>query len=386
MGQKVKILLTGGGTGGHIQPLVAVVNELNKLAKKRHLDMEYLHVGTGNEMEKKLMATCGVKTVAIRAGKFRRYFSLKNIIDSFNTPIGILQSFMIIRKFKPDIIFGKGGYVSVPAVIAGNTSRIPVVTHDSDLTPGLANKILARYAKTICISFEESRKYFPKRHVVVTGNPINLSILEGNHDHAYKTFKLSSQKPVIFVTGGSSGARRLNEVLLEIIKPLLDKYQVIHQCGVINMDEVKDATLAKFGDVETHEVGEGFHALDKQYCVYPFLTEGMKDAYAVADLVIARAGAANLAEIAALGKPAILIPLPKITSRGEQVSNANAYKKAGAAVVLEQERLTGKKLLYEINAVFKDKDKMSSMSQKVKAFAKIDAAEKVAEEILKLAK
>ncbi len=273
---------------------------------------QILYIGSADGVEKKMVEKIGVlpginmpyKSVA--CGKFRRYFSIENLIDIFKVPVGIFQAYFIIRKFKPAVVFSKGGFVSVPVVIAASRLEVPVIIHESDVRPGLANRICARYADKICVSFEETRKYFQKyaRKIVFTGNPVRKSILTGVAEKGYKFAGLDKHRPVILVMGGSQGAQQINDLVRGGIDELLKKFQIVHIRGRGNLD------------ISLHKKG---------YVQYEFLDEQMKDVYAISELVISRGGANSLAEIAALKKKALIIPLGTTASRGDQIENAQIF-------------------------------------------------------------
>jgi len=300
----MKILLTGGGTGGHLIPLLSVIAEI----KKRDAQAEFLFVGPKSDFNDTLREA-GIEVKIITAGKFRRYFSLQNFSDIFKVLMGIDQAFFYILKFKPDVIFSKGGFASVPAVFAASYTRIPILTHESDTVPGLANKLIGHFAKKIFISFPESRKYFPDKKIIVSGNPIREDILEGDKNRAQRFFGLREDLPIILVFGGSQGAQKINEALFDSLPKLLADFQVIHICGTKNVEEIEK----KMDGLEL--------ANKKRYKVYPYLKDEMKDAFALSDFIISRAGANSLSEIIALDKPSLIIPLPS-AANNHQYHNA----------------------------------------------------------------
>lgn len=248
----------------------------------------------------------GIPYKGVACGKFRRYFSSRNFIDIFKIPVGIFQAQKIMREFKPDVVFSKGGFVSVPVVIAAKLLQVPVILHESDAVPGLANRICARYSKKICISFEESKVYLLKygKRVIFTGNPVRKSILHGNAGEGYKFTGLDKYRPVIFVMGGSQGAWQINDLIRAGIDELLKKFQIVHVRGRGNLD------------ISLHKKG---------YVQYEYLDERLKDVYAMCELVISRGGANSLAEIAILKKRALIIPLSTEASRGDQIDNAKIF-------------------------------------------------------------
>lgn len=362
----MKILLTGGGTGGHVFPILAVINEIKRLSRE---PVNFLWVGSKEGPEKDIAKKLNISYKSICTGKFRRYFSWQNLIDLFKIPVGKIQAFFIIKSFRPDVIFSKGGYVSIPAVLAGWFLRIPILIHESDTFPGLANRFLSRFVKKIAVSFKETEKYFPVKKCVLTGNPIRPEILEGSKERGFRYFGLVYDRPVILVTGGSQGSRKINQVIIEALNKLLKKYQIIHLCGERQISSIK----SQISNIDF-----------KYYKLYPFLpTEQMADALTVADLVVSRAGANILAELAVLGKPSILIPLPTAASN-HQEKNARLFEKNKAAWVIKEKDLTADVLFKEVNWLMTHKERLDKMSGNVLKLAKPEAAKRIAEEILKL--
>lgn len=386
MPKTLKILLTGGGTGGHFLPLLAVVNELRKIGAERGINFAFLHIGTNPEREQALAEKFHVKYDHVAAGKLRRYFSLQNLVDIFKVPWGFCQARVKVKKFDPDVVFGKGGYASVPVVTAAGRLHKKILIHESDTTPGLANRRMAKYATKVALTFPQSARFFDQHKTVVTGNPIREGILTGSYERGLKTFNLTKDKPVLFVTGGSLGARTINRVILEALPELLVRYQVIHQCGNIGLGAVLDKLRDKFGKVNVVQQGDNYYLREQGYRLRPFLSQDeMADAYALSRLVISRGGASSLSEIAAVGKPSILIPLPLSASRGEQITNAAVYERAGASVVIMNEELTAEKLLAVIKQVTADQSELAAMGQAARKLARPEAAALIAEEIIKLA-
>jgi len=367
----MKILLTGGGTGGHLMPLLAVVSELKKIGAEKKIDeLEFLLLGPNSEFNKSV-SDIGIQIKIIKAGKLRRYFSLENIMDVFKIPIGIIQSLYHIYKFKPNVVFSKGGFASFPPVIAAYILKIPIITHESDIVPGLANKIIARFSSKIFISFSAAEKYFSKNKVVLTGNPVRSDITEGNRENAFKFFKLSSDLPTVLILGGSQGARKINEMILEILPELLKKCQVIHQCGTKNYEEIKIAIdNPKLKNLE-------------KYKLYPYLNKEIKDAYAIADVVVSRAGANSVSEIAVMSKPNILIPLS--TSAGNhQFKNAEFFSEKGASLIIDETVLKSEDLSDCIFRILSDKNFQDKMKRALQELAPQNSARKIAKEIMKI--
>ncbi|MFC1810118.1 undecaprenyldiphospho-muramoylpentapeptide beta-N-acetylglucosaminyltransferase [Patescibacteria group bacterium] len=317
------IVFTGGGTAGHIVPNIALIQKL----KKRHPETEILYIGSKHGPEAKMIPEIGVKFRGIMTGKLRRYFSWQNFVDFFKIPIGVVQSYFTLRKFKPAALFSKGGYVGIPVIYAASWLKIPIVLHESDVLPGLANRMAAKKACVICMAFDECKVNFPKDvRKVLTGNPVREFILKGDQDQGYKITGFNGGKPVILVMGGSQGAKHINEAIVEAL-PHLDA-QVVHITGK----------------------GKKVHDDTDKYKSYEYLNEELPDIYAISRVVVTRAGANSLAEIEALGIPAILIPLAKAQSRGEQSLNAISYQKMHPqTIIIKDEELTSDKLLQSLS-------------------------------------
>jgi UDP-N-acetylglucosamine--N-acetylmuramyl-(pentapeptide) pyrophosphoryl-undecaprenol N-acetylglucosamine transferase len=381
----VRILFTGGGTGGHIFPIIAVARQLKKIyAQSSELInpdqgtfLEMFFLGAGG-ISKDILEKEGIRVKTILAGKIRRYFSIYNLLDLFKMPISFLQALWYLYIWMPNVIFSKGGYGAVPVVLIGWLFRIPVLIHESDTIPGLANRLAAKFAKRIAISFASAGKYFPSQKTALVGNPIRsemvqicLSTNPADKEKARDLFNLTSQKPVILILGGSQGAQKINEIILGVLPQLLEKYQVIHQAGPKNLEQIK-AILGQ--------------SLPNDYHLYAFLDENQyAAAYFLADLVISRAGAGSISEIAACAKPSILIPLPGSAS-DHQRENAFAYAQAGATAVLEQANLTPHLFLNEITKILDNPELAQKMSANAKNFSQPEAAQKIAQELIEMGK
>lgn len=358
----MKILFTGGGTGGHITPIVAIKETLEKYNK----GLEFFYLGP-NGFAKGALEKKNIKCKFILAGKLRRYFSPLTFIDLLKFPIGLVQSLWYIFWFMPDIIFSKGGYGSITTVFASWLYRIPVVIHESDSIPGLANKILARFAKRIIVSFEEAKKYFPPPKTILLGIPVREELLQGSKEEGKKLFGIKSIKPVVLIMGGSQGAQKINEITLNVLPRFLEKCEVIHICGKKNFKKL---------EIENKN--------NQYYHLYPFLeTEKLKHAYAASDIIISRTGATSIFEIAAVGKPSILIPIVNSAS-GHQAKNAQALARIGGAIILEEENLTMNMFLDAVFNLMDNPEKAKKIGEMAKSFYKPDTNRKIAEEILKL--
>ena len=326
-----RLVMTGGGTAGHVMPNIAL---LPGLREENYL---IAYIGSEEGIEKDLIKGQKIKYYGISSGKLRRYMSLQNLSDPFKVIKGYSQAKKILKKLKPDVVFSKGGFVSVPVVVAAGRLGIPVIIHESDMTPGLANKIAMRYASTICCTFPETIKYIPESKAVLTGTPIRAELLEGNKANAFTFTGLTPDKPVILCVGGSTGAQNLNEAIRTILPDLLKHFNVVHLCGAGKTD-------SKFDNI-------------KGYIQYEYINEEMRDLLAMADIVISRAGANAIFEFLALRKPNLLIPLPADSSRGDQLLNADSFKKQGYSAVITEDKITSKSLLKEIYSLYKNKDR-----------------------------
>lgn len=366
----MRIVLTGGGTGGHLFPILAVVREIRKQTGGKE-DAELLFLGPDGELEEEVMEKEFIPTKRILCGKLRRYFSPLNILDFFKIPVGIVQSLWYLLAFMPDVVFAKGGYASVPVVTAAWLYRIPVVIHESDVTPGLANQIMSRMARRIAVSFPGSEKFFSERKVVLSGNPIRTELTEGSKEEALKIFSLSAERKTILVIGGSQGARAINHAIVGILPKILKKWQLIHVTGKNEYEGV----LREAGKLGIKAGRGGYHP-------YPFLREELSHAFSSADLVVSRAGANALTEIAANAKPAIIIPITS-SANNHQEQNAFAFSQAGAAVVLEQNNLGENILFGEIERTIESKELCFELGERIKKFYNSQAVEIIAKEILK---
>ena len=365
----MKILFTGGGTGGHVYPLVAVIREIRRIYPKKNLDFYYL--GPKDEFGLILLAQEGLIVKTIISGKLRRYFSFQNFVDIlFKIPLGVVQSFFQLLIIKPDLIFSKGGSGSIAVTQIARILRIPVFLHESDVMPGLSNQQTSKWAKKVFISFPKT-EYFDATKTILTGNPIRKEILEGDAKIAGEIFNLTFTKPVFLITGGSQGAQAINDFVLRILNDFLKDFEIIHVTGRENIEQT---------EAEAQVIIE--KGLEKYYHPIGFLDEDkMKHAYKVADIILSRSGSGSIFEIAATGKPSILVPLPTAAAN-HQAKNAYAYADAGAAEVIEQESLTPNFFMQTIQLLFLHPEKIDQMRQAALVFAKPMAARAIAREIL----
>ena len=365
----MRILFTGGGTGGHIFPIIAIKETFSG-------DDDFYYLGP-NSFAKENLTRQRIKTRFILTGKLRRYFNLQAPIDLIKILFGIIQSFWHLSFIMPDVIFSKGGYGSFPVVFVGWIYRIPIILHESDSAPGLANRILAKFAKKIILSFAGSKVYFPKHQekLVLIGNPIREELTQGDKNQGKELFKITSNKPVILIIGGSQGAQKINETVLSILTRLLEVAEIIHISGERNAKDVAQ---------ESEKILKYYEGLKYYYHLYSFLpAEQLKHAYAVADLIVNRAGAGSIYEIAACGKPSIIIPLPNAAS-DHQRKNAHDFAQTNGSIVLEQENLTPNIFLEQISKLLSDPNKLKEMGEEAKTFYKPNIAEKIRDEIIKL--
>lgn len=351
-----RIILTGGGTAGHVTPNIALIPEL----QKRGFEIHYIGSKTG--IEKELISNFDIPYYGISSGKLRRYFDVKNFTDPFRIIKGYAEADKIIKRVKPSVVFSKGGFVTVPVVKAAKRRHVPCVLHESDISPGLANRLCIPSATAICANFPETLEHLPEEKAHLTGSPIRSELFSGNRLKGLDFCNLSAEKPVILVIGGSLGSVRVNEAVRAILPQLLEKYQVIHLCGKGKIDETLQGTD---GYVQ-------FEYIQKELC----------DLLGAADFVISRAGANAICELLALHKPNILIPLSLEASRGDQILNADSFEKQGFSYVIREEDLTSEGLLEAVRYVDEKKqmykDAMAASNQQDAVVRVADVIEKAA--------
>lgn len=324
-----RIILTGGGTAGHVTPNIALIPRLKEMG----YDIQY--IGSYNGIEKDLIEPFHIPYHGISSGKLRRYFSVQNFTDPFRVLKGLGEARKLIRELKPDVIFSKGGFVSVPVVLAGKQAKVPVIIHESDMTPGLANKIALPSATKVCCNFPETLEHLPKEKAHLTGSPIRQELLSGNKVAAMDLCDFSADKPVILVIGGSLGSVAVNNAVRAALPELLEHFQVVHLCGKGKLDESL-----------THTKG---------YKQFEYISSELRDIFALSDLVISRAGANAICELLALQKPNLLIPLSANASRGDQILNARSFERQGFSLVLEEEEVTKESLLDAVNKLYENR-------------------------------
>ena len=332
------IVLTGGGTAGHVTPNIALLPGLKELG------YQISYIGSYEGIEKKLIEELGIPYYGISSGKLRRYFDPKNFSDPFRVLKGFVQAKKLLKELKPDVVFSKGGFVTVPVVIAAKQCKVPAIIHESDMTPGLANKLCIPSAAKICCNFPETVSNLPKDKAVLTGTPIRQELMSGNKDAGRSFCGFSSDKPVLMVIGGSLGAASVNENIRKILPKLLEDFQVVHLCGKGKTDESLKNTPG--------------------YVQYEYIKDELPDLFALADIVISRAGANAICELRELKKPNLLIPLSAKASRGDQILNARSFERQGFSMVMEEEEITEESLLSTIHKLYENRQTyIDAMSQ-----------------------
>ena len=325
-----KIVLTGGGTAGHVTPNLALLPHLKQEG------FEIYYIGSYEGIEKKLIEDYDIPYYGVATGKFRRYLDPKNFTDPFRVIKGYREAKKILKDIKPDVIFSKGGFVSVPVVRAAASLKIPCILHESDMTPGLANKLCLSAANKICCNFPETVEMLPRDKAVLTGSPVREELFSGNKIAALEMCGFTANKPVIMVIGGSQGAASVNKVVRDALPMLLEDFQVVHLCGKDKMDNL---LLNQPG-----------------YKQFEYLKSELKDIFAMADLVISRAGANAICELLTLNKPNILIPLPSSKSRGDQLLNARSFESQGYSMVIDEDDLTEHLLVQKVKELYSSKE------------------------------
>lgn len=374
---RMKILLTGGGTGGHFYPLIAIAEELNKLADEERLLSMKLYYMADKPYDEKALQQQFITFIPITAGKLRVYFSIQNFIDIFKTFFGTIGAIIKMFRLYPDVVISKGGYPAFPVLVAARLFRIPVIIHESDTVPGRVNVWAGKFARRIALSYPEAAQFFDEKKIAVTGQPIRKTISYiAPADNAKEFFDLDPNIATIGIVGGSLGAKVLNDAITSILPQLTERYQVIHQTGEKTFEETKtDAAVIMGDDVRR-----------TRYKIFAFLNEVQTKMFGSAsDIIISRAGS-GLFEIAAWGKPSIIIPIPESNSHGDhQRKNAYHYARTGACVVIEQTNVTGSVLLNEIRLILENKIRYDVMAGHAKQFYRPDAARIIATEAIDIA-
>jgi UDP-N-acetylglucosamine--N-acetylmuramyl-(pentapeptide) pyrophosphoryl-undecaprenol N-acetylglucosamine transferase len=351
------IAITGGGTGGHIFPNAAIIEELKKRGYK-----DIIWIGAKHGKEQEWARKLNVPFFGISTGKLRRYISLKNISDILGVVAGIIQSFFILLRHRPSMLFSKGGFVSVPPVVASWLLRVPVITHESDIDPGLATKIIARFSKVICVSFEKTADFFSGGRTVHTGNPVRGLVKNGDRQKGLRYLGFKDDLPVVFVMGGSLGAASINKTVHEMCKSRAFNFNLVHQCGLGNLDNNLSGK--------------------KRYVQLEFIGKEIGDVMAASDIVISRAGAGAIFEIGYMKRPSILVPLPKSKSRGEQIENARYFEKNGACVIIRDENLKADVMHELINRLLSDRKSLKTMGERAGTLCKFGSEKSIADIII----
>jgi len=347
--------MTGGGTAGHVTPNLALIPKL------KDMGYEVKYIGTADGIERRIIEGEKIEYYVISSGKLRRYFDIKNFTDPFKVVAGLWQSYKIIKEEKPDVVFSKGGFVAVPVVIGAFLNKVPVIAHESDITPGLANKISAPYCTKVCVTFPESLKAIKGNKGVLTGTPIREELFQGSKILGLRACGFDGKKPVLMIMGGSLGARAINETIRKSINKLLINYDVIHICGKGNLDEkLKNAA---------------------GYKQFEYVNEELPNLMAAADIVVSRAGANSIFEFLALKKPTLLIPLSAKSSRGDQILNAASFEKSGYSMVIQDEELNEELLLSKLEELEKNKGKLIKAMGESKVGNGVEAIIKLIQQI-----
>ncbi|MFA5960594.1 MAG: undecaprenyldiphospho-muramoylpentapeptide beta-N-acetylglucosaminyltransferase [Tatlockia sp.] len=332
------IVFTGGGSAGHVTPNLALIEVLAKEAWQIH------YIGSEDGIEKNMLTALRIPYHAVSSGKLRRYFSWQNFFDPLKILVGVGQSYRLMRKIKPDVVFSKGGFVAFPVVVGAWLNRIPVIAHESDLSPGLANRLCFPFVDKICVTFAGAKKHFKQQEKIeITGTPIREALFAGSKEKGLALCGFSQEKPCLLVMGGSQGSAHLNAVVREALPELDKNYQVIHLCGKGRVDKTLSTR--------------------KNYYQVEYASQEMADLFAASDLVVSRAGANSVYEILALSKPHVLIPLSMKASRGDQIQNANYFNKLGISLVVDDEALTAAQFLHAVSTVYEARDAIRAKIQ-----------------------
>lgn len=370
----MKILFTGGGTGGHFYPIIAVANALRERANIRKILAPELYYMAPSKYNPRAVFDAEMEFLQVPAGKMRRYFSLLNFTDAFKTIYGCIWALLRMYKIFPDVVFGKGGYASFPALFAAKILRIPVIIHESDSVPGKVNLWAGKFARRVAISYPDAAKYFNKDKVALTGNPIRKDITEPLLNGAHEFLKLEQNIPTLLILGGSQGSKIINDTIMGAGRELLERYQIIHQTGKNNFEEVRSTMSVVLKD---HPYAYRYHPFD-------YMNElALRMAAGVSQIVISRAGS-TIFEIAAWGLPSIIIPLPNTISH-DQTANAFAYARTGASVVIEENNLSSHVLIEEIDRINGSDSIKQTMREQAKSFSRLDSADIIADAILNIA-
>lgn len=367
----LKIVFTGGGTAGHVYPIAAILREIRKIKGEEAEDLRIYYIGPKDDFSRQILAPEGVNFKIIIAGKLRRYFSLQNFVDFFKVPVGFFQSFWHLFWLAPDLIFSKGGYGSLPVTAAAKLLGIPIFLHESDAIPGLSSRIESKWAVEVFTSFPET-KNLPKTKMINVGNPVRINLLDGVKEAGITLFYIQGGRPLVLILGGSQGSQSINNLVLDILPELLADFEVVHQTGRNNFKDIKAQSEVVIDEKKQKPF---YHLVD-------FIEEEkLKHILAACDLVVSRAGSGSLFEIAACGKPAILIPLTG-SAQEHQLENAYQFSDSGGGEVIAEENLTPHFFLEKIRFLFSRPDILKQMAHNSRSFAKVKTAEIVANYVL----
>ena len=373
----MKIILTGGESGGHFYPLIAVAEKINEIVREDKLLKPELYYLSDKPYDRKLLFDNEIIFRKVSAGKLRRYFSVLNFFGLFKTGWGFIKSFFLVFNIFPDVVFSNGGNISFPVLLSAKILRIPVVIHISDSVPGRTNAWASKFAKKVSLAFPEASEQLTtkKERVAVLGNPIRKELMKTLSEGAAEFLDLSKSLPTILILGGSSGSQVINERVVDILSELVKEYQIIHQIGKKSFEKVKGRARVVLEKSEYKD----------RYKPFPYLSSlAMKMSAGISDLIISRAGAGSISEIAMWGLPSIIIPIPEDVSN-DQRKNAFTFARIGATVVVEQSNLTSSIFLSEITKLMGDEGKRKELAENAKKFAKVDSAEKIARGIINIA-
>ncbi len=374
MSERPRLAITGGGTGGHVSPAVAVIEEL----RQRSPAPEFLYLGSRSGTEARIIPVMGLRYVSVSTGKLRRYLSFENLIDTMRVPLGIVQALAHLARFRPHAVLATGGYVSVPTVFAAWMLRRPVLIHEQTGTLGLANRINARFASQIALSVPGSEARLRTANWVLTGNPVRSAVRGGDRETAARRFRFNPGEPTVYITGGAQGAHAINQAVLGALEPLLRIAQVIHQCGDSEGTRADHEALVR----RTRELDDDLQA---RYTLLRYVGQEIGEAYALADLVIGRAGAGTVNELAALSKPSILVPLPH-SAGDEQRQNARRMQEAGAAEVIEESSCSSERIVSLVRELLTDPSRLEAMSRSAESLGLAHAELRIADLLLELAR
>jgi len=372
----MRVLVSGGGTGGHIYPALAIATQL-----REKYQAEIMFLGSDDGLETVIVPAAGFHLATVKAGKLRRYLSWQTITGVLRVPMGMIQAIGIVRKFRPQAVFTSGGYVAVPAGLAARLNRVPLLMHQQDVPPNLSNKLVAPLATRISVAFTDSLAFFPARKTRLLGNPIRQAMLDVQQTapgEARKMLGFEEGEPLLLVTGGSQGARHLNHVVCKALPDLLEYCQVLQISGKELYSETQEMSNSLLAHLD--------EPLKKRYRLVAYLNEEMPLALQAAELVLCRSGASTLSELAVLGKPSILVPLPPAIGSSPQEANAEMFERRAAAEVIKDQDLRPEELVKRLKQVLSSSSRLEAMAEASRSFAKPQATQEITEELVKIAR